>query len=179
MATVVCAKLNSPPSNGFTCGNRSINNSIKNSYELSLVQRCHAYSIKTGDTLLGYYMVALKCFPLSVLKHPLDDYCFGNFNDLYALHLEFIAVGEQFQHHQIGTYVLQKIIHDAYSLSLVCPLRLLTMYALTSKIPWYKNLGFKEIDGKCGDNPETKLLYMDLLPPENSNILTELAEQYM
>lgn len=180
MATLICTKLSEPPVRNFTCGNRSIDTSIKDSYELTLIRRCYAYSIKSENTILGYYMIALKCFSLSEINEPFDEYSFGRFEDLYTMHIEYVAIDERYQQRGIGTAVLKKIIYDAQTIAEKCPLRMLTMDALSSKVQWYKELGFQNVlHYSSGTNPETKLMYMDFSTRADFQKLEEIAANNM
>lgn len=96
-----------------------------------------------------------------------------NYEDLYAFHIEYLAVRKEYQHRKIGSKVLQHILGKIQSSHKDCPFRLVTINALEEKVPWYEtSFGFKKV-GRDGDDPETELMIIDLIPPENLKLLAE------
>ena len=50
---------------------------------------------------------------------------------------------------------------------------MVTINALEEKVPWYEtSFGFKKV-GRDEDDPETELMIIDLIPPENLKLLAE------
>lgn len=174
MGKLIFTKLNHHADKNFTCGNPSIDKKVRDSYFLTLLHRCYAYEVTTENGIvLAYYQVQFKRFPITSFPEPIDEYSLNNYEDLYAFHIEYLAVRKEYQHRKIGSKVLQHILGKIQSSHKDCPFRLVTINALEEKVPWYEtSFGFKKV-GRDGDDPETELMIIDLIPPENLKLLAE------
>ena len=61
-------------------------------------------------------------------------------NDLYALHIQYIAVRKDFQRHHIGDAILKHILRNIGNIVFYCPLRLVTLEAFQELVDWYKGV---------------------------------------
>lgn len=173
METLNFTKLNHPADKSFTCGNHSIDKKIKDSYLLSLLDRCYTYEVTaTNGVVLAYYQLQFKRFAIDKFPSPIDEYSLDNYEDLYAIHIEYIAVHQSYQHRRIGSFVLKYILATIHELHKNCPFRLVTINALEDKVSWYEEFNFKQI-GRDQDDPETILMMIDLISPANLKLLDE------
>lgn len=165
MAELVYCKVNCPVETPFKCGNKSIEDKIVGTlpYELLLLRRCNTYEVKYKGATVGYYMICLKQFDLDQFPEPIEDHVVNSFEDLYALHIEYIAVKTNYQKIGIGSSVLKKIIRDTKKVSEILPLRLITIDALKECVGWYQKFQFKSC-GEESDNSAVELMYLDLVP---------------
>ena len=153
MGKLIFTKLNHPADQCFTCGNPSIDKKVADSYFLTLLDRCYAYEVTTeSGVIVAYYQIQFKRFPIDRFPEPIDEYSLNSYVDLYAMHIEYLAVRKEYQYQKIGSNVLN---------------------ALNEKVSWYQRaFGFKEVD-QDGDDPETTLMMIDLLSAENLRLLKE------
>ena len=174
MGKLIFTKLNHHADKNFTCGNPSIDKKVRDSYFLTLIHRCYAYEVTTeSGIVIAYYQIQFKRFPIMSFPEPIDEYSLDNYEDLYAFHIEYLAVRKEYQRRKIGSKVLQNILGKIQSSHKDCPFRLVTINALEEKVPWYEtSFGFKKV-GRDGDDPETELMIIDLIPPENLKLLAE------
>lgn len=175
MSTLNFIRIESPIEKDFSCGNVSIDKMMQDSFPLDKLRRCYTFQIMYKDTVIGYYMLGLKRFTLKELIPPLTDYYMGNYQDIYALHLQYIAVKKDYQHKKIGSMTLRYILETVSALSAEFPFRILTLDALESLVSWYEKFGFKRI-AKDLQNPETVLMYRDMLSEDEIAHLDDLAE---
>lgn len=175
MGELSICKIEHPVESDFSCGITSIDKMAENSFVLSNLRRCYTYQITGNGVVLGYYMIMLKRFPIETLKPPLDDYSIGRYEDIYAMHIQYIAIKEEYQHKRIGSSVLTYIIETVSAMSLECPFRLLTVDALDSVVNWYKSFEFKELYREK-ENPETVLMYRDMLSNKELETLDQMTE---
>lgn len=97
---------------------------------------------------------------------PYSSYLFILLSNMYcsatlcAVNIEYIAVDKKYQGYHFGTYILQQIITDVQNLCEYWPVRFITLDALTTKIDWYKALGFKEFKPN-NDSSSTVRMYLD------------------
>lgn len=111
MGKLIFTKLNHHADKSFTCGNPSIDKKVRDSYFLTLLHRCYAYEVTTENGIvLAYYQVQFKRFPITSFPEPIDEYSLDNYEDLYAFHIEYLAVRKEYQHRKIGSKVLQHIL---------------------------------------------------------------------
>ena len=177
MGTLHISKITTSIEENFSCGNDSIDDMLKDSLYLTALRRCYAYKITADGGTLGYYMLELKRFPLKIFDPPLEDYSVGHYEDMYAMHIEYIAIKKKFQRHKIGSGILKYIIAAMQDLSMACPFRLLTVNALQDVAHWYESFGFKVVH-KYEDkqNPETVLMVRDMLTTEELDALEQFSE---
>ena len=157
---MIFTKLNHPADQCFTCGNSSIDKKVADSYFLTLLDRCYAYEVTTeSGVIVAYYQIQFKRFPIDRFPEPIDEYSLNSYVDLYAMHIEYLAVRKEYQYQKIGSNVLKHILAK--------------IIALNEKVSWYQRaFGFKEVD-QDGDDPETTLMMIDLLSAENLRLLKE------
>lgn len=175
MADLSFDLLTSPPAACFSCGVATIDQTVKESYILVLLHRCFAYSVIAEGKLLGYYMISLRQFPLMAFDSPVSDYLVEPYHDTYAVHINYIAVQKEFQRHKIGTAILKHILHKAKELKQFCPVRLITMDALTELVPWYEKHHFRKSNFSNTDALSTTLMYYDMISVEEIKQLEESA----
>ena len=175
MADLTFAPHTEPPETSFSCGVSTIDRTIQNSCVLVLLHRCFAYSVKAKGILLGYYMVSLRRFPVSEFDPPISDHVVDPYEDLYALHIDYIAVHKEYQKKHIGTAILKHILNKAEEMKRICPIRLITMDALNDLIPWYEKFQFKKSNYPNTDQPSTTLMYYDMITDEEIERAEEFA----
>lgn len=127
----------------FDCGEPSINEWIKESYYATLLQHGYAYELLYGEIVIGYYMVAFQTIDLAKCPEEISDRDSGLTDYVPCVHIKYLAIDKRFQHHGIGTGVLETIIKGVKELSLYWPVRLITIDALTHLVDWYKREKFK------------------------------------
>ena len=177
MGKLIFTKLNHPADQCFTCGNSSIDKKVADSYFLTLLDRCYAYEVTTeSGVIVAYYQIQFKRFPIDRFPEPIDEYSLNSYVDLYAMHIEYLAVRKEYQYQKIGSNVLKHILAKIIMFHRDCPFRLVTINALNEKVSWYQRaFGFKEVD-QDGDDPETTLMMIDLLSAENLRLLKEYED---
>ena len=177
MGTLHISKITTSIEENFSCGNDSIDDMLKDSLYLTALRRCYAYQVTADKVTLGYYMIELKRFRLEIFDPPLEDYSVGHYEDMYAMHIEYIAIKRECQRNKIGSGVLKYIIATIQELSVACPFRLLTVSALYNLVHWYESFGFKVVH-KYEDkqNPETVLMVRDMLTTEELAALEQFSE---
>ena len=177
MGTLHISKITTSIEEDFSCGNTAIDQMLKDSLYLTALRRCYAYQVTADKVTLGYYMIELKRFRLEIFDPPLEDYSVGHYEDMYAMHIEYIAIKWECQRNKIGSGVLKYIIATIQELSVACPFRLLTVSALYNLVHWYESFGFKVVH-KYEDkqNPETVLMVRDMLTTEELAALEQFSE---
>ncbi len=177
MGTLHISKITTSIEEDFSCGNTAIDQMLKDSLYLTALRRCYAYQVTADKVTLGYYMIELKRFRLEIFDPPLEDYSVGHYEDMYAMHIEYIAIKRECQRNKIGSGVLKYIIATIQELSVACPFRLLTVSALYNLVHWYESFGFKVVH-KYEDkqNPETVLMVRDMLTTEELAALEQFSE---
>ena len=177
MGTLHISKITTSIEEDFSCGNTAIDQMLKDSLYLTALRRCYAYQVTADKVTLGYYMIELKRFRLEIFDPPLEDYSVGHYEDMYAMHIEYIAIKRECQRNKIGSGVLKYIIATIQELSVACPFRLLTVSALYNLVHWYESFGFKVVH-KYEDkqNPETVLMVRDMLTTEEHAALEQFSE---
>lgn len=171
-------KMTKPASPSFTCGVSSIDKMVNDSYFLCLLKRSYAYEVTFENKVVAYYRIELRRFDNSSFDPPLEEYSLDKYNDLYALHLQYIAVREDCQGHGIGKAVLSHILRTIETITRYCPLRLVTLDAFQELIPWYQKHGF-EVLAQNLDDPETTLMFLDLISLEDFDKIKALNDAYM
>ncbi len=163
----------------FSCGNASIDHMLQSAWFLTCLNRCYTYEISTvtkqGKKILGYYMLTFRHFNQNELKAPLDEYSDGQYTDIYAMHIECIAIDEKLHGHKFGSAAMQHIIMSAEKATEICPIRILSLSALDDLEKWYGELGFKKLD-RDSLNPQTIVMYRDLLTEDKQLILEQFDE---
>lgn len=177
MGTLHISKITTSIEEDFSCGNTAIDQMLKDSLYLTALRRCYAYQVTADKVTLGYYMIELKRFRLKIFDPPLEDYSVGHYEDMYAMHIEYIAIKRECQRNKIGSGVLKYIIATIQELSVACPFRLLTVSALYNLVHWYESFGFKVVH-KYEDkqNPETVLMVRHMLTTEELAALEQFSE---
>ena len=134
--------------NTFSCGNKSIDSQIKESYFPTLLQYAYAYQVSLDNTVVGYYMIGLRSIKMDFVPEEIQEYKTSLVNSVGALHIPYIAVSEKYQNRNIGTYVLRAIMLQVKNLCKIVPIAVMTLDALKEKYEWYKKRGFKPFDEK-------------------------------
>lgn len=166
MGELAFSKMVKPADPSFTCGVQSIDSMIRDSYMLCLLKRSYAYEVSAEGRVVAYYRVELRRFENSKFDPPLDEHSIDEYTDLYALHIQYIAVHKDYQKHHIGTAILKHILCSIDTIVSYCPLRLVTIEAFQELISWYERYCFVDLE-TSKDNPETELMFIDLISEED------------
>ena len=160
----------------FDCGNPAINKYVETSYFATLSQQCYAYKIVYKSYIVGYYMITLRDVALSDCTSDVSDYQMGEFGDyIPSLYINYVAIGEKYQKHRIGTKTLEKIIYETRQLTEVWPIRFITINAVPDKVEWYKKIGFNEM-GRDIDSVN-KYMFIDLI--KNKQKLVDYCDEQL
>lgn len=178
MGDLTFTKMTKPADASFTCGIPSIDQMVRDSYFLCLLKRSCAYEVSAENTVVAYYRIELRRFDNSKFDPPLDEHSIGLYNDLYALHIQYIAVHKKFQGHHIGDAILKHILRNVGDITFYCPLRLVTLEAFQELVPWYQKYTFESLE-RSVDNPETTLMFLDLISSEDLDKITSIEEAYL
>ena len=89
-------------------------------------------------------MIRFRTIKLEEFPDEISDYE-SFLDDCPAIHIEYIAIDERYQKHQIGTNVMNIVIKQIQKFASVWPVRVITLDAISDKVFWYKRLGFQEI----------------------------------
>ena len=169
MGQIEMRKLISDPCNqAFDCGIAGINDMIKRSYFPTILQHLYCFEVKVDGEIIGYYMYGFRKLKMEECPGETGEY-FSDLSDVcYTLHLKYIAVASQYQHHGVGTKVLYLLIKQIFEMCKIWPVRLITLNALKERVDWYRSIGFKmfnELDMQ--NNDKDVQMYMDcLLDPD-------------
>lgn len=178
MGDLTFTKMTKPADSSFTCGISSIDKMVKDSYFLCLLKRSYAYEVTAEGKVVAYYRIELRRFDNSKFDPPLDEHSLDLYNDLYALHIQYIAVRKDFQRHHIGDAILKHILRNIGNIVFYCPLRLVTLEAFQELVVWYKKYTFEAL-AQSQDNPETTLMFLDLVSSEDLDKINALEDAYM
>ena len=157
----------------FDCGVDSINEYVRKSYYPTIAQHAYAYSICSGDKVLGYYQVYFKEILLEDFPEEISDYQ-SEIKDgkITAAHIRFLAIDKQYHRNKIGTKTLESIIKEVKTFSKVWPIRVITIDARDDLVEWYKNEGFKlMINNTVGQDGVSTAMFFDCM-----NYYNELNE---
>ena len=175
MGELAFTKLTAPPDPSFTCGVKSIDRMIQDSYFLCLLKRCYTYEVTAQGIVVAYYRIELRRFDNSKFDPPLEEYSLGLYQDLYALHIQYIAVRKDLQKHRIGNAVLKHILGSVDHIVSCCPLRLVTLEAFEELVDWYKQYTFESLRASRA-NPETRFMFLDLLSAQDYDRLQAMEQ---
>lgn len=135
----------------FDCGVQSINEYVKGSYYPLIIQHAYAYSIMSGNSVLGYYQVMFKDIALDKFPEHIADYSFdNNYMKVTAIHLRYIAIDKKYQRHKIGTAAMEIFMKECRKLADNWPVRAITIDANVDLVGWYKKFGFHEMPCNAG-----------------------------
>lgn len=164
----------------FDCGIQSINEYVKNSYYPTIVQHAYAYSIMSGNKVLGYYQILFREIELRDFPEKISDYDPGvKAEKISAVHIRYIAIDQQYQKKKIGTSTLQTIIKEVNELADVLPIRVITIDARNDLVEWYKKEGFVEMkQNTVGQEGTTMAMYFDCMkfPKEFEEYIGDVIE---
>lgn len=73
-----------------------------------------------------------------------------------------------------GVILLENTIQVVF----YCPLRLVTLEAFQELVDWYKKYTFEAL-AQSQDNPETTLMFLDLVSSEDLDKINALEDAYM
>lgn len=129
----------------FDCGNGSINKMICESAFPTALNQAHAYCVKHGKRILGYYMITFLTNVVSNGPEILGEYT--NFLDSFtSLHVVYVAIDKRYQNNGLGTHVLEHIVQTAKELCEKIPIMFITLEALKEKQSWYAKRGFLPVN---------------------------------
>lgn len=178
MGELTFTKMVNPADPSFTCGVESIDRMIRDSYLLCLLRRSYAYEVSAAGKVVAYYRIELRRFENSQFDPPIDEHSIDRYTDLYALHIQYIAVRKDYQGHHIGNAILEHILCSIDNIVCYCPLRLITLEAFQELVEWYERHCFEPLE-ISRDNPETELMFIDLIPAQDVVKINECDELYM
>ena len=149
----------------FDCGVHSINEYVKNSYYPMITQHAYAYSIMNRGKILGYYQILFREILLDEFPEDIADYNPGvKDGKISAVHIRYIAIGEKYQKHKIGTGTLQSIIRDVQEFSDLWPIRVITIDARVDLVNWYESIGFIKMKKNTpGQDGTSVAMYFDCM----------------
>lgn len=128
----------------FDCGVKSINEYVKNSYFATIAQHAAAYNIMYGGKCLGNYMVTFQEVTFKDLPEELLEYDPEvKSGTVTAVHINHLAIKEEFQGNHIGQMSLDLIIGSIFELAKKWPIVMITIKARNDLVDWYKRVGFK------------------------------------
>ena len=147
MGTLYFKKVTqSVESHPFDCGVSSINDYVRGSYYPMVIQQAYAYSIMSGDKILGYYQMMFKDISLDKFPEHIADYSFDDsYRKVTAVHLRYIAIDKKYQGLKIGTAALEIIMDKCRRLADNWPVRVITIDANVNLLQWYKKFDFQEM----------------------------------
>lgn len=159
----------------FSCGVDSIDQYVKDSYYPILTQHAYAYSIMSGNTILGYYQILFREIKLEDFPEEISEYSSEVKADtISAVHIRYIAVDKKYQKNEIGTSTLRTIIKTVQDLSNNWPIRVITIDARTELVKWYTEQGFVKMESNTpGQDGVTVRMYFDC------HRFTEDLQQYI
>ena len=161
---------------GFSCGNPSIDQQIRESYYATLLKQAYGYQIKAEDKTVGYYMLYFKNINTDIVNDIMDNEFSSGLVDYYiAVHIRYLAIDKNLQHQGIGTVVLKGIIQQIISFSKIYPIRIITLDALMEYYEWYKGIGFRDIPGGTDDGI-IRAMYMDCMDMRELEKLEDYCE---
>lgn len=166
MGELAFTKMATPVDPSFTCGVASIDQMIRDSYLLCLLKRSYAYEVSAAGKVVAYYRIELRRFDNSQFDPPIEEHSIGRYTDLYALHIQYIAVHKDYQRHHIGNAILEHILCSVDDIVRYCPLRLITIEAFQELVGWYTRHYFEALE-TSRENPETELMFIDLISAED------------
>lgn len=162
MGSLTFTRMMKPADSNFSCGIESIDKMVEESYFLCLMKRSYAYEVTANETVVAYYRIELRRFDNSNFDPPLCEHSLNSYNDLYALHIQYIAVRKKYQGKHIGDAVFKHILCTVDNIKKYCPLRLVTLEAFEELMNWYEKYTFIPLT-RSRDNPETHLMFLDLI----------------
>lgn len=177
--SIVYSKIKYPIDSSFTCGVKSIDSMINDSFPLCIIKRSYTYEVSIKQKIVAYYRVELRNFKNNVFESLFDEYSIGSYDDLFAIHIQYIAIKECYQKHGLGNIILDHIINvDVPCLVENCPFRLITLEGFKNLIPWYEKHNFKSLCQSL-ENPETYFMIQDLVTEDDLDALNTYNELYM
>lgn len=178
MGTLTFTKMTRPADSTFTCGVQSIDKMVQDSYFLCLMKRSYAYEVTAEGFVVAYYRIELRRFNNSEFDPPLDEHSLNLYNDLYSIHIQYMAVRQEFQKHCIGTTIFKHILLSIEDIVKYCPLRLVTLEAFRELKSWYERFSFIDLEPSL-DNPETEFMFLDLVSPSDLDKIQSIETSYM
>lgn len=161
---------------GFSCGNASIDRQVEKSYFATLLKQAYGYQIKIKDQIVGYYMLYFRNINMKIVNDIMEEEYDSGMLDYYiAVHIRYLAIRKDLQHHGIGTNILKGIIRQVLLLSESYSIRMITLDALLEYYEWYKSIGFRDIPGAESDGI-TKPMFMDCVSIEDAGKLQDYVE---
>jgi GNAT superfamily N-acetyltransferase len=146
----------------FDCGNQSINESVRNSYFVTLIMQGHAYGISVNGKIVGSYLLRI----VSVENYS-GEYDTGRFDARFAaLKLEYIAISKEYQRRGIGSLTFDIILKQVKDISVRLPIRYMTLDSFPDKVSWYANFGLIYYPEKTDNTSDTTTMYLDFINDE-------------
>ena len=162
----------------FDCGVQSINEWIHNSYFVTLLQHCYAYSVEVDGENIGYCMILLSNVELDTLPETVSEYCDDSFcKRIPTVYIKYLAIESSLQGNGLGTYVLRALIKKIRSWAEFIPIRVITIDAMDNLTEWYKREGFQQMPHNTeGQDGVTTYMYMDCLknPQKLADYINEM-----
>lgn len=176
MAELYFNKIEHPISE-FSCGNASIEKSIKNSYFQSLCEISYTFEVRYDDKVVGYFCLKLHTIEPRDLPEDIGDISLGEPFMFYAVEIKFLAVWKYVQHKGIGTAIINTIISLLRECNSNIPYRFVYINALSELADWYEKLGFSYFDDTAVDTMSPTIpMFLDLNSDSNAAALKEYME---
>ena len=149
-----------PDLSNFSCGKRTIDDHIREAWQIVAERRSIVLEILIDGYLVGFMSYKINPYPSTPIDWDDEDYVssydYGAEEYYYAIHLEYLALNEPFQSKKIGTAALNWFINLAKTRM---PVRYITLEATPDNISWYKKNGFSETESTDVGNV---FMYRDL-----------------
>lgn len=144
----------------FSCGVSTIDAQTKDIYYATCLHQGMAYQIIVNNIVCGY-MFATPYF----IQEEDSEYESATMHNSYpVIYIKFIAVQTEYQRNGIGQTALKMFLKTAQMWHDTVPFRYVVIDALQTLVPFYRNLGFDNID-LAGEavNSATIWMALDLL----------------
>ena len=163
----------------FDCGVQSINEWIQNSYFVTLLQHCYAYSVDADEEKIGYCMIMFRNVELDTFPETVSEYCDDSFcKEIPTVYIKYLAIKSDLQGNGIGTQVLRALIMKIRSWIDFLPIRVITIDAMDNLTKWSKQEGFNRMPHNSeGQDGVTTYMFMDCL--KNPQRLADYVNEMM
>lgn len=162
----------------FDCGEPQINELINKAYYPHILHQINAYTIKVAGAIVGYVAISVVGVSLDMSDGDISDYCDGC-STFGAVKINFIGIDKRVQRKGIGTAVIKILIKRIMNYGKDLPIRILTLDAISTKIDWYKERGFKCLNQDSDKSSFTKAMYLDLMDEQHKQLIQKYCEQYI
>lgn len=156
----------------FTCGVRSIDEFIYNSYIENITQHAMTIECLIDNQVVGYCMITFKNIMLQNVPEEVAEYNTNLLDYCTSIHIQYMAVKKQYQRNGYGGKMMAYLLKYIMSLVNRIPIRLIILDAFKNLVDWYRSVGFKIIgDEKDYSDQDTVRMYIDCITEDNKNKL--------